>query len=113
MKKILINLFVLVVGNLSVNAQANNAEAFANKIAQRMKDTLALSQVQKEQVFAINKQLYQQKQAAWQQYSHTDSLITFHVQRIEDMRDSLYKAVLTNDQFRVYRDKKRRLINNN
>lgn len=113
MKKILIGLFIQLFISLSVSAQINSAEAIANKIAQKMKDTLSLSEAQKEQVLTINKQLHQQKQAIWQQHNQGDSLITVHIQRIENTRDSLYKAILTDEQFKIYRVKKRKLVNNN
>ena len=113
MKRILTNLCILMAIGFSATAQTNNATGFANRIAQKMKDTLLLSEAQKVQVFTINMQLHQQKQTAWQQYGATDSLLTIHEQRIENSRDSLYKTVLTDGQFRAYRDKKRMLVSNN
>jgi uncharacterized protein YxeA len=113
MKKLLIALVIIIVAGYSASAQTSNAEVLAGKIAQKMKDTLSLTETQKGQVYTINMQLYQQKETAWQQYGQSDSLVTVHVQRIENTRDSLYKAVLTAPQYILYRDKKRKLVNNN
>ncbi len=58
--KILIICSLLFVA-ISVSAQSP-AEQLAGKIAQKMKDSLSLTEPQKEQIYSINMQLHNQKQ---------------------------------------------------
>jgi len=87
-------------------------EEISNKIAQRMKDSLGLTTDQKSQVYNVNIQLHSQKMLARQQNENVDSL-TVRFQRIENTRDSLYRPILTTEQFLLYVDKKKNLVNNN
>jgi hypothetical protein len=91
------------------SSQPSPAETLSNRIADKMKDTLDLTLQQRNHVFAINMQLHQQKQAARQQFTNGDAL-QVAVQQIERTRDSLYQAVLSNEKYLLYRQKKRTLI---
>jgi len=107
-------LIICLLSGFSVNVKAQNTVAtqLAEKIAQKMKDSLLLSESQKEQLYTINLQLSDRKSAVRQQYATSDSL-GIKIQLVEKTRDSLYKAVLTEQQFILYRQKKKNLVNNN
>lgn len=112
MKKQMIVLLVFITSALLCEAQSTPSELLAQKIALKMKDSLLLSGIQKDQVYTINMQLHEQKTLARQQSPALDSL-GLKIQRIENRRDSLYRGVLTEEQYILYRQKKRNLVNNN
>jgi hypothetical protein len=89
--------------------QSPVSEQIAHKIANKMKDSLGLSDQQCKGIFNINMQLHQQKHDARQQDPGNPSLGSY-LQRIENTRDSLYKAILPDDKFILYKQKKRYLI---
>lgn len=94
------------------NNQSSLAENVSERIADKMRDTLGLTPQLRNKIFAINMQLHQQKQAARQQYTNRDALQVF-IQNIERTRDSLYQAVLPNDKYMLYKQKKKELIRAN
>jgi hypothetical protein len=105
-------LFILIIGVLMhAGAQSTPGEDVSSKIAQRMKDTLALSDSQKVRLYNINQDLHNKKMAVRAQGS--TSFIGDELQAVENTRDSLYKGVLSPDQYLLYRKKKNRLVNNN
>jgi len=111
MKKILI--LIIVTSSFSItNAQTTPAEQLANKIAQKMKDTLSLSDAQKQSIYQANLQLHNQKLQVRQQQIQIDSL-TNRIQVIEKTRDTLYHSHLSAQQYQLYKQKKRNLISNN
>ncbi|MGN6264723.1 MAG: hypothetical protein ACTHM5_03570 [Ginsengibacter sp.] len=111
MKKIILAVAVIFAAT-GVKAQSANANALANTIATRMQDSLSLTTAQKDQVLNINLQLHSEKNLIRAQYSNRDS-VGIKIQRIENTRDSLYKAVLTENQFTLYKLKKRNLVTAN
>lgn len=84
----------------------------AHRIAKKMKDTLALSAQQRQQVYQVNITLSDQKHALRQQDLIANSL-RVQIQRVERTRDSLYLPILGNEKYQLYLEKKRNLINNN
>jgi hypothetical protein len=104
--------FIILSLAAAANAQSNPAATIAERIAQKMKDTLNLTAIQKAQLYDINLQLHEMKMSKRQQYSGSDSL-RFQVQRVENTRDSLYRPVLTNSQYELYLQRKNNLINSN
>jgi broad specificity polyphosphatase/5'/3'-nucleotidase SurE len=107
--------YIIIFILLSVtktNGQTTTAIQLADKIAQKMKDTLSLNQQKKTQIYNINLQLHDWKTQARQQYANSDSLGRM-IQRVENKRDSLYRNVLTTNQYNLYLQKKRNLVNNN
>lgn len=111
MKTILSFIALLFISSMAL-AQQTHGEAYAEKVAVRMKDSLQLSVQQKDQLYQINLQLHQSKMAKRQQYASMDSLHV-HIQRVENMRDSLYRAVLSEEKYQLYLQKKQTLLNNN
>lgn len=110
MKALIITAFIIGITVVS-NAQSTPAATVATNIAQKMKDTLGLSDTQKDQLYQINLQLHEAKMARRQQYAGTDS-VRIHVQRVENTRDSLYRAVLNEEKYQLYLQKKRNLVSN-
>ena len=109
MKLILLLFFSFFLAG-SVNAQSY-ATAVADRIAQRMKDSLSLSAGQKDSIYAVNIRLHNQKALLRQQYTSIDSL-EYHTQLVERTRDSLYMRVLGDEKYLLYKSKKRNLISN-
>lgn len=107
------SLMILAAMALYFSASSQTtAESIAAKIAQKMKDSLSLSETQKSQLYSINMEITTQKAAMRQQYAGSD-LLAVKIQQEENKRDSLYRPVLTEQQYLLYRQKKRYLINNN
>ena len=100
--------FTVTVGS----AQVNPGEQLSGRIAQRMKDSLLLTTPQQESIYTINMQLHSQKMALRQQHLSADTL-RLQFQKIENGRDSLYRQILSPDQFLLYKQKKRNLVNGN
>jgi 6-pyruvoyl-tetrahydropterin synthase len=88
------------------------AENLAKKIADRMKDSLALTEQQRNSIFDINMQLHNQKMEKRKHYAN-DPLLGNHLQKVENTRDSLYRAVLPEDKFILYKKKRTNIVNNN
>ena len=102
--------FILFV---SINCKAQStAQNFAGKVAEKMKDSLSLTETEQEQIYNINMQLHDQKTLVRTQYEGNVSL-GIKIQRIENTRDSLYRTILKEDKFILYQQKKTALINNN
>ncbi|HYF33138.1 MAG TPA: hypothetical protein VD993_18565 [Chitinophagaceae bacterium] len=104
--------FFLFVIAVTAKAQSSPATLVADKIAQKMKDSLNLNDVQKLLIYQINLQLHEAKMLKRQLYAGTDSL-GIHVQRVENTRDSLYRTVLNEEKYLLYKEKKRVLVSNN
>jgi hypothetical protein len=110
--KHIITCLVLIFLGLCVTAQTPY-EQLASKISQKMKDSLLLTEVQRQSIYQINLELHNQKSSVWQQYNGSDSLLRLNLQLIENKRDSLYMPVLTEEQQVLYKQKKKSLVNNN
>lgn len=116
MKKFLLTISI-ALSTVFVNAQTSNqqqdkGERLARKIAKQIKDSLDLTGAQLNQLVTINLSLHQQKQQLMRSGQSRDS-IGKGLQRIENTRDSLYRQVIPVEKFELYRNKKRKLINNN
>ncbi|HEX2847225.1 MAG TPA: hypothetical protein VHN59_11800 [Chitinophagaceae bacterium] len=113
MKKICLSLLVLSFwGFEHVSAQSSIQTALAERIAGRLKDSLSLTIVQKDSIYAINMLIANQKNALRSVYQDLDEL-QFHTQRVEHTRDSLYRPILGEEKYLLYRQKKNNLVNNN
>ena len=110
MKIIMISL-ALLYGTVVCYAQTkpSPAEQLAHKIARKIKDSLNLNDQQAEQIFQINMQLNERKQAVWKQTTNRDS-IQIKSQEIEKGRDALYQRVLNSSQYILYKQKKKTLV---
>jgi hypothetical protein len=111
MIRILLPAIVVVLLFSRAFTQTSPAEQVSEKIARKMKDTLHLSVRAKQQIFGINMKLHQQSYALRRIYYNRDSL-QVQMQKIENTRDALYSSVLSNEQFQLYKKKKKNLVNN-
>lgn len=111
MKPLFISIACLTLSICS-NAQNAPAEMLANKIADKMKDSLNLTQSQRQQIFVINIKLANQKKSIFEKYQNRDS-IGIHLQLIENTRDSLYREVIDESKYDQYKTKKRHLVAGN
>jgi len=112
-KKTIILYIALSMFAINVKSQTTNpAEQVADKIARKMKDTLNLTGLQRNQIYDVNMSLHYQKQVARQLYTAYDSLTTA-IQAVEGKRDSLYLPILGQVKYQLYLSKKRNLVNNN
>jgi hypothetical protein len=112
MQKILLIIMILLGASAAGKAQPGNAAtALAAKIANKMRDSLSLTGVQRNQIYAINLQLHSQKQAVRQMAIPADS-IAVKIQQVERTRDSLYKPITGPAAYIIYKQKKRNLVSN-
>jgi outer membrane lipoprotein-sorting protein len=110
--KTLLTIAIVLIITMAAKAQSSPAADLANRIAQKMKDTLDLSAQQKTQIYTINMQLHYRKMSFRQQYAGTDS-VRFYLQRVENTRDSLYHGVLSDEKYLLYQGKKINLVTSN
>lgn len=105
--------FFLIISFLVITStaksQQNMGQRIAAAVAQKMADSLGLTGSQKQQVYNINMQLLGQKTSARAQHPSNNELET-QIQNIENGRDSLYKAVVGNEKFTLYKRNKIALI---
>ena len=107
--------FIIIILFLGISFSAmaqSQAEIVAGKIADNMKDSLLLTTTQRSSIYAINLQLAASKADVRKNYQQVDS-VRFYMQKVENKRDSLYRSVLTEPQFLLYRKRKMVLLNNN
>jgi hypothetical protein len=109
-----ITTFSIAIG-LNAFAQNTNGPAvqLAQKIAQKMKDSLDLTGDQKNSIYDVNMNLHNQKQTARTANAGNPQLMTTAIQNIEKTRDSLYQPILTVPQYDLYKQKKRNLVSSN
>lgn len=105
---------ISIIASVRVCAQQTPQEELAAKIAGKMKDSLGLSTAVHDQIYVINLQLHQQKMAVRSQYANVPDSLRINIQRVENKRDSLYRAVMQSDaKWILYRQKKVNLISSN
>ena len=111
MNKISVVVILLLVLSVKASSQTSPAVNQANRVAQRMTDSLSLNSVQKDSIYNISLGLNNQKIAVRQQYAGSDSLV-FKLQLTESRRDSLYRPILTDQQFQQYIQRKLSILGN-
>lgn len=109
--KYILSLSILAVITVTCKAQSVS-DQLADKLAKKMRDSLSLTNRQYEELQVINKQLSEDKSQLWLKYNTQDSLRVY-LQKIENKRDSLYSIPLTPQQYSIYKQRKRTLLNNN
>ncbi len=86
----------------------------AAKMADRMRDSLALTDDQRQQVYNINVALHNSKSQAWTQYAADRTRLQGELQNIESSRDSLYNIILgPTGKYQLYISKKVNIIKSN
>ncbi|RYZ29576.1 MAG: hypothetical protein EOP49_40480 [Sphingobacteriales bacterium] len=79
------------------------------RVGQKMRDTLGLNSEQTQSLTRLTLVLQNRKTTVWYNYQGIDS-VRFYVQTLENKRDSLYRPVLTEQQYNLYLQKKSSLI---
>lgn len=102
----------LVFASLLCYAQSPG-EQLAERVAKKIKDTLSLTETQRSEIYSINIQLYQQKQEVFLKHKSAADSLKFHIQRIENTRDTLYSTVLSQEKYLIYKQKKITLLFDN
>lgn len=87
------------------------AQLVAAKIADKMRDSLDLSNQEREDIYDKNIWLHTQKMLARANYGH--DTLRIQMQLIENNRDTLYKGILSVEKYELYRQKKMHIVNNN
>ena len=104
-----ITAFIFVLAFMKAGAQSQAGADVASRIAQRLKDSLSLTLVEQQAVYAANIKLHNEKMAVRQLFSQPDSLRR-HLQLVENTRDSLYKKVISQERFLLYLSKKENIV---
>ena len=91
--------------------QSGSAETAANRDAIKIKDSLSLTDPQRQQIFKFSKEFHLQKQSIKQKFSSQDS-IGFYVQKIAIVRDSMYRFAMPINKYELFLQKKNNLIVN-
>lgn len=110
MKKLIFP-FALMVCLQTVQAQNQPGEVVAARVADRLRDSLNLTKVQRDSVYNVHIYLHRQKKLVFESFS--DDAVEGKLQQVENSRDSLYQHILSAQQYRQYRQKKRTLISAN
>lgn len=103
-------ILVFACSSMCGYCQSTIADSIAVKVADRMKDSLQLTNIERMNILKVNRSLLVQKQLAFKTFDNVDSLRR-KVQAIENTRDSLYQVALPDVKFELYQQKKRFLIN--
>ncbi len=109
MKKILLLFICFLFYAITANAQEKKPEKHAEKIADAMKDSLNLNKKQRDEIYTINMDLYNKKTIA-RKASTDRAIVGKELQRIENTRDSLYKKILAEKEYDLYKQEKRNLV---
>jgi hypothetical protein len=111
--KTFLQIFLGILFSIGVKAQTSqriidyNSNQLAEKIAVKMKDSLSLSTTQYLKIIEANKIIHNSKMTMRKQYTGQDSILQVMIQKEEDKRDELYKAVLDDKQYFMYLQKKK------
>jgi hypothetical protein len=113
MKKIFgFTILLFAVFTACAQQQETPEAQVAHKIANKMADSLGLTNQQRANLFAINMELSKKKKEA-RKKSTDRAIVGQELQKIEGTRNGMYKTVLTQEQYSLYLQKKRNLVNNN
>jgi hypothetical protein len=113
MKKIIVIVALFFfVSTLKAQQQETPEAKVAHKIANKMTDSLGLTNQQRAKIFSINMDLSKKKKDA-RKKSTDRSIVGQELQQIEGTRNAIYKTVLTQEQYTLYLQKKQNLVNNN
>ena len=113
MKRFTITSFVfLLVSCQLLTAQSSPGAQVAERLASRLRDSLGLSSEQQQSLYQVNMSLYYRNQQVRAMHTQPDSL-RFYLQRVENTRDSLYRPVLGDEKYLMYKSRKRELLRTN
>ncbi len=103
------NIFLLLLLLVSVEAISQTADtlgyARALRLSEVLGDSLDLRTGQKDTLYEIHMELFREQYNVRQQYSDMDTLRVY-LQRVESKRDILYRPVLGEEKYALYKSKK-------
>lgn len=94
----------------SAKIHTNYRQAAARSMGNRLADSLKLAPQQKSEIIRINLSLEEQNTEVIRKYSKERALLWRELRKIEESRNKLYEAVLTEAQFNAYKSKKAALM---
>ena len=109
MKKLFICMVLFIALKATGYAQTT-PESQAAEIAQKMKDTLTLSEQQKSQIQTATTAIQNTKLGLRQLY--TGRALEYYLSMEEKNRDSLYKNILPENKYTLYLEKKSTMLTN-
>lgn len=109
MNKILFSLLLVCFAQL-LHAQASNDRSRAAFIAQKLRDSLSLSNAQHDTLYKITLRFLQRKVVF--KHPSTGEIVTKDAY-VEVERDEAYRGVMTVAQYTLYLQKKQNLISSN
>ena len=110
MKKLIGIVFLFVVMLSNAKAQATTPASEASQVAQKMMDSLLLSDPQRSQIEAATLDIQTMKARLRQLY--TSRALDYYLFMAEESRDSVYKNILPADKYLLFKQKKNNLLNN-
>lgn len=112
MRKYIMLIFLIIFCSIYSFGQTSPSEQLAQRIANKMRDTLTLTALQTQSMYNINLNLDTRKMQA--RTISTDRIIVGRaIQAVEKTRDSLYRIGLTAPQYELYLQKKKNIVKNN
>ena len=112
MRKYISLVFLVTISFSYSFGQTSLSEQLAQRIANTMKDTIALSPFQTQKIYGINMNLNTRKLQA-RTISTDRAVVGEAIQAVERTRDSLYRIELTTTQYQLYLKKKKNIIKSN
>jgi hypothetical protein len=114
MKRIITVILFLGIFKYSYSQEntPSHAELFAERIAQRMVDSVGVNAEARKKILEVNTKINKQKAEVWASYKGDMPSIQRHLQEIENSRDLLYRNILTESEFKIYRQRKKNIISN-
>src|SRR5882724_535162 len=104
-------MFFISLSCLSQSDVSSPSERLAAKQADRLRDSLGLTDNQRQKVYDANISLHNSKSAAWTRYANDRGRLQTELQTIENRRDSLYGIIFgSGDKFLLYKSKKGNII---
>ena len=110
MTKISLTLLGLLLSTFGFS-QLSQGDQVSSNLTQKLNDSLQLSSKELILIDSLNKHIQLQKMLQWKELKNRDEL-RIQLQKIESSRDSLYRLVLTDEKYWLYRQSKSNLINN-
>lgn len=107
MKQLII--FVILFISIITNSHAQmTPEAQAAELAQKMKDTLSLTEQQKSQIQTATTTIQGTKSGLRQLY--VGRALDYYLMMAEEDRDAVYKNILPEDKYSLYKQKRSTLL---
>ena len=97
------------INSRSQKTADKNGDRLAQYMAEKMKDSLRLTQQQAKSIYDINMKIHEQKMNARRLNKRMD-LLTREIQKIENTRDSLYLKIISAGNLERYKEKKSKIV---